>query len=168
MRAGGSPGSVADQVPERWLADEMLGRLARFLRILGCDTEYARDVTDEEIRQRALSEGRTLLTRDAALARQTPGAILLSSTDLPAQLAQLWRQRPNLSRVPRFDRCTRCNGSLTPIAVLDAPVAGVPPAVVERAPSSPFYQCQRCGQAYWEGSHTEKIRTFLEEASAST
>lgn len=143
--------------------DEMLGRLARFMRILGYDTEYARDLTDEEIRARAVREERTLLTRDSALARRTPHAIAVVATDLRGQLAELWGARPDLGRVPRFDRCTKCNGPLEPLEGRVALDIGVPPRVVHRLQDHGLYRCAHCGQPYWEGSHTERIRAFLHE-----
>ncbi len=131
---------------ERFIADEMLGRLARYLRILGYDTEYARDTDDEAIRARADSERRILLTRDRELARRTPGAILLRSPRLAEQLAEVRRRLPRIGFAPRFDRCTVCNGELAP---------------AEGEERGSIYACRRCGQRYWEGSHTRRIREFL-------
>ncbi len=167
MSADESPRHVIEPGEERWLADEMLGRLARFLRILGYDTEYARDIADDAIRERARAEGRTLVTRDGALAARTPHAIVLISTDLRGQLWELWAQRPTLGREPRFSRCTRCNGPLLPIEVGEARRFGVPEHIVETARPGSLYRCEGCGQPYWEGSHTEKIRAFLQEAAES-
>jgi len=167
MRADRSTAPVSDARPPRWLVDEMLGRLARFLRILGYDTVYARGIPDEEIRQRALSEGRTLITRDGPLAARTSGAIVLVSTDLAGQLRELWAIRPELSRVPRFDRCTRCNGSLVPVEQAAARERGVPVHVLETAAPGTVYGCSDCGQMYWEGTHTAKIREFLRATAPS-
>ncbi len=57
----------------RFLADEMLGTLVKWLRIMGYDTLYAKDMKDGEIAAMARGEGRTLLTRDKALARTVAG-----------------------------------------------------------------------------------------------
>ena len=162
---GPVPSLVPEPTEDRWLVDEMLGRLARFLRILGYDTEYVRGLSDDAIRARALDERRTLLTRDGALAARTPQAFVILSTDLRKQLRELWGKYPHLLREPRFDRCTKCNGKLAPLDTEQASAAGVPGLVVRTASFGSMYRCTRCGQAYWEGSHTEKIRTFLREAS---
>jgi uncharacterized protein with PIN domain len=56
-----------DSVPPRFVADAMLGRLARWLRLLGFDTAWVQDVSDGELVRRAIEEGRVILTRDRAL-----------------------------------------------------------------------------------------------------
>ena len=142
------------RMDERFLADEMLGRLTRYLRILGYDTEYVREGDDDAVRARAQREHRTLLTRDHALARRTSGSVLLRSPHLKEQLAELRTQMPGIVLAPRFDRCTRCNGEL---AELPASAARPPGA----ARPGPVYECRRCGHRYWEGSHTRQIREFL-------
>ncbi|MCI4340419.1 MAG: DUF5615 family PIN-like protein [Thermoplasmata archaeon] len=147
----------------RWLADEMLGRLARYLRFLGHDTEYVRGATDAEISDRARSENRRLLTRDRLLAQAVPSAILLESPHLREQLRELRERAPETSFDIRFDRCTLCNGALRP----SGPPTGSPrppgpqdgPADLDR----PTFVCERCGHRYWEGSHTAHIRRQLAE-----
>ncbi|MCI4369560.1 MAG: Mut7-C RNAse domain-containing protein, partial [Thermoplasmata archaeon] len=81
----------------RWLADEMLGRLARYLRFLGGDVRYARDVSDDEILRLAQDDGRTLLTRDRQLAARTPGSLLIRSHEISEQLLEIRRAFPDLS-----------------------------------------------------------------------
>ncbi|HUJ77898.1 MAG TPA: Mut7-C RNAse domain-containing protein [Thermoplasmata archaeon] len=151
-------GPTADRppaaTPTRWLADEMLGRLARYLRFAGLDTEYVRDATDDAIAARARADGRTLLTRDRALARRVAGSLLLASPSLDEQLRAVWTTFPDLPRVPSFDRCTRCNGRLTEASAgTPRPDGGAPPG--------PIYVCGSCGHQYWEGSHTARVRERL-------
>ncbi|MGI0055051.1 MAG: Mut7-C RNAse domain-containing protein [Thermoplasmata archaeon] len=141
----------------RWIVDEMLGRLARYLRFLGYDTEYATGRADEEISAIAHAQGRTLLTRDRLLGRQVPGAIALASDRLGPQLLELRRALPHLRTTVSFERCTRCNGRLSPVDPA-GPTVGVELGFV---PPSPVYQCERCAHLYWEGSHTAGIRNFL-------
>lgn len=147
--------------PVRWLADEMLGRLARYLRFLGHDTEYVRGSTDREIAERATREGRILLTRDRALAAQVPGSVHLESVVLAEQLRGVRTAHPELGYTPRFDRCTRCNGALRPAT----PESNEPtPAEVPdhlRGTGKSLFRCTSCGHWYWEGSHTARVREFL-------
>lgn len=147
----------------RWLADEMLGRLARYLRFLGHDTLYVRDRTDAEIRDLARAEGRRLLTRDRDLAARTPRAVLLTSPDLDEQLRGLRTEFPHLSYEVRFDRCTACNGRLDPIPP-SAGGAAAPPRPARLGANLPLYRCAACGHLYWEGSHTARIRERLRSA----
>lgn len=156
---------MAAPLEERWLVDEMLGRLARFLRILGYDSEYAQGMPDDAIRDRALGEGRTLITRDAELAERTAGAVLLTSTDLKGQLIALRGKYPQLARAPRFIRCTLCNGTLRVFDQGEAGTSEVPSYLLERASKGELYRCERCAHLFWEGSHTGRIREFLKETA---
>ena len=151
----------------RWVADEMLGRLARYLRIFGHDVEYVRGLEDEEVAERARSEGRVLVTRDRALARRVPGSLLLRSPWIGGQLREVRAAFPSACFEPRFDRCTRCNA---PLERWSAPTSGQWPEElpVERVRQGlAVFCCPACGQRYWEGSHAERIRrevaTWLSE-----
>jgi uncharacterized protein with PIN domain len=148
--------------PERWLADEMLGRLARYLRVLGMDTEYVRGAADDEIRRRTQADRRTLVTRDRALALGTPGALLLRRTDLPGQLRELHAFRPAMSVQPRFDRCTLCNGALLASHETPHPPAGASDSLAPGHLPTERFRCGSCGHEYWEGSHTARLRRDLE------
>jgi uncharacterized protein with PIN domain len=138
----------------RFLADAMLGSLARWLRIMGHDTVYARDVNDDQILVRARAEGRTVLTRDRQLAERAGGEGMFVRSDDPAEQLEEVVRRYGL----RFDegatRCTRCNGVLLPRAPEEVGDR-VPPLVRERQDA--FLQCSSCGQIYWKGTHWERI-----------
>lgn len=149
----------------RWLLDGMLGRLARYLRFMGYDTEYARTADDDELVRRARSEPRTLVTRDRELAGRVEGAILLTTTALRTQLRQMERAVPGLLREVRFDRCSLCNERLTPAASSPLDPGGSSGTEVRRVPEV-VVACPACGQRYWEGSHTARIRRTLLEAAA--
>lgn len=140
--------------PPRWLVDEMLGRLARYLRFVGCDTAYVRGLTDEEIVVRARHEGRILLTRDRELSSRCPGALLVPSPYLADQWRSVRAAYPSTPTRLSFDRCTLCNGLLAPAEAereKDAPPT-------DRPPRGPLYRCGLCGHVYWDGSHTASIR----------
>ncbi len=150
----------------RWLADEMVGRLARYLRFVGLDTRYARGLSDEEVRRLAREEDRTLVTRDRALAARTPGAVLLTSPRLGEQWRELRTAHPEIPGEVRFERCTECNGLLRPAPdpFPQPRPDGVPWERVDGG--LPLYACGACGHLYWEGSHTARIRAQLERWAA--
>ncbi|MGA7923671.1 MAG: DUF5615 family PIN-like protein [Thermoplasmata archaeon] len=140
----------------RWLADEMLGRLARYLRFLGHDTAYVRGLKDAEVVDLARRESRVLLTRDRALAHRVPGALLLTSPQLKEQFRAVRRAFPEVTFEVRFDRCTLCNGTLEPTRP-----PGKGDEALRAAASSdarPTFDCTECGHRYWEGSHTARVR----------
>ena len=142
----------------RWLVDEMLGRLCRYLRFLGYDADYAHGLTDDEIVRRARTETRRLITRDRDLSRRVPGSVLLTQTDIAGQVGELRRAVPDLSRVVRFERCTLCNGRLAPVLTLtlsEEERSRVPPDVLE---SASIFRCSACNHLYWEGTHTRSVQ----------
>jgi uncharacterized protein len=148
----------------RWLVDEMLGRLARYLRFLGYDTEYVQGATDDEIVQRARRERRRIITRDRLLARRLPDAILLTRTDIAGQLGELRAGYAALRSDVRFDRCSVCNGTLSALAKVPSQakdVENLPPEV--RAGRAPLFACSDCGHLYWEGTHTKSVRARLSQ-----
>ena len=159
-----SPSAALEQDEPRWLVDEMLGRLSRYLRFLGYDTEYVRGASDDEIVVRARRETRRLITRDRALSSQLTDSVLLTTTDIEGQVRQLREALPSLRLEVRFDRCSICNGRLSPGGPLTyepSRTTTVPPEV--RAGSAPYFVCDSCGQLYWEGSHTREVRKRLSE-----
>jgi len=146
----------------RWLVDEMLGRLVRYLRFLGYDAEYVRGITDDEIVERAHAEQRRVITRDRSLARRLPDAVLLTRTDIAGQMRELRRAFPALRPDVRFDRCSLCNGRLSVLEKVPSQgpdLDALPPEV--RAGRVHLYACVQCHHLYWEGSHTRSVRTRL-------
>jgi len=137
----------------------MLGRLTRWLRVLGYDTVYAPDTDDTELLRRARAEGRVLLTADHALAARRGARILLiEAQDLSSQLRQV---RAELGPPPgEFSRCVACNGKLVPIekSVL---ADRVPPYVF--ATQQEFHRCLDCGRIYWPGTHVERMKAIIHE-----
>lgn len=134
----------------RYVCDAMLGRLARWLRLLGHDTLYA-DTGDDELLR--LGETRRLLTRDVELARRG-GVPVIAADELRTQLLEI---APPPAEP--FTRCTACNGTLRDASATEA--ARAPQRV--RAAHSEFRACDACGQLYWPGTHFERIRQSLRE-----
>ncbi|MEF8856446.1 MAG: Mut7-C RNAse domain-containing protein [Haloplanus sp.] len=147
----------------RFLCDAMLGKLARYLRMCGHDTAYALDrgvEADDAVRELARREDRRLLTRDAALAARTEGAIRLSARDIEAQVRELDAAGVSLSLPETPSRCGRCNGPLEPVGGGEA---STPPDVPDPAETD-VWRCERCGQHFWKGSHWDDVRERLSEA----
>jgi uncharacterized protein with PIN domain len=147
--------------PPRFAVDAMLGRLARWLRLLGYDVFYDAGVADAELARRAIVEGRILLTRDRALPEEfrVPALRLVAAEEPAAQLREIvsrfgldWHSR-------LFTRCSECNAPLRPAAPEEV-AARVPPRVQEQRLA--FRCCPSCGRVYWQGSHTERMLRSLE------
>lgn len=157
------PGIPNQRVPfekPRFIADAMLGKLARWLRLLGYDTLYS-DEEDAVIAQRARSEDRVLLTRDRGLAeRRGLKVILITSTVLDQQMAEVNTVIPIPPGIPRCMSCNRLLQSISPeVARLH-----VPPYVA--ASHAEFHQCPECGRIFWSGTHWTNIRERLHRIGA--
>lgn len=147
----------------RFIADQMLGRLARWMRILGYDTGFIPEISDAEIARLALREGRIVLTRDGGLARRMPPgrSIFIRSQDYRDQIAQVFREiglKPDAARF--FTRCPACNGEIVP--AVKGSIREMVPAHVYRVREE-FSRCPDCGRIFWEGSHLERALAKLRE-----
>jgi len=144
----------ADRRLPRFAVDSMLGKLAKWLRILGYDTAYWRG-SDEDLIQEAVRERRVLVTTDRALAararRMRAEVVRLGQGTVAEMLAGVARER-RISLV--FDencsRCPLCNSKLE----------GLPSPQKER------WVCGGCGKEYWRGSHWRGIETKLKHAAS--
>jgi hypothetical protein len=141
--------------PLAFIADAMLGRLARWLRILGYDTAYEKVIPDDVLIERVLRENRWLLTRDWYLAQRKVlhgRHTLIASDDLEGQLRQLHRDLNIELEVnhQRGYRCADCNVALISISPDDARPL-VPPFVAQQYRE--FLQCPQCRRVFWPGTH---------------
>ncbi|MHC5002653.1 MAG: Mut7-C RNAse domain-containing protein [Planctomycetota bacterium] len=162
-KVGGAP--ITRRLPTgpetRLFADAMLGRLARWLRVVGVDTAYEPHIADGDLVQRSLAERRAIVTRDRRLPSEwrVSGVIVLETDDVHEQLQSIIDRFDLWTHLRPFTRCTRCNTPLQPLGVRDAS-ARVPPAVLER--TTRFTRCPRCDQVYWHGSHTDRAMRALQ------
>lgn len=144
----------------RFVVDVNLGRLARYLRLLGFDCRYANDLTDAEVARISVDESRTVLTRDRALLQQriiTHGYFVRA--DQPrAQVREVLERLDLYRQVQPFTRCTRCNGVLEQVDK-QAVAAALQPKT--RRYYDDFRRCTGCGQIYWKGSHFERAMRLV-------
>lgn len=151
----------------RFLCDEMLHRLGRWLRAAGYDTVIATGgVDDGALLARACAEGRLLLTRDRGLPlrRAAPGmVVLLSGAGVHALAADLSTQVPVDWLAAPFSRCLVCN---LPVAPAEGPATAEVPEPVRRA-ALPVTRCGGCGRLYWPGGHERRLRRTLETLAAA-
>ncbi len=145
----------------RFLCDEMLLRLGRWLRAAGYDTAIAETgQSDRQLVEQAHMESRWLLTRDRKMTefRQAQGCVLLlTGNDVPAQAAELGTQLPVDWLHAPFSRCLVCNAPLKLAA--PARLAEVPPFSRENLDT--LYECSGCHRLYWHGSHVRRMRAKL-------
>jgi uncharacterized protein len=147
----------------RFVLDTHLGRLARYLRLLGYDALYRNDYDDPELARVSRSEDRILLTRDRGLLMRTEvvRGHLVRSSNPRHQLREVVLHYGLAAGARPLTRCLRCNGALHPIAKED---------VFDRLETltrihyHEFVICERCAHVYWLGSHVERMRRLIDEA----
>lgn len=146
----------------KFIVDDMLGKLAIRLRMLGFDATYYGDTADSFLLRRSKDEGRILLTRDSSLVKtRGANAFFVSSRKLKDQIREVI-QRYDLKIEARnmFSRCSICNQPLEDVPkekVRDK----VPPVVYNLF--NEFSYCPRDKKFYWKGTHYEKIIEELRE-----
>jgi hypothetical protein len=152
-------------VPPRFVADCMLGRLAKWLRAFGFDAAYDPFADDRAVVEQARERGAVLLTRDTRI--HAPGVRLLFINDdhVEDQLRQLVGKLPlDLSQAQPMTRCTVCNQPLAP-ATRGEVWDRVPPFVY--LTQVEFAVCPGCSRVYWEGTHVARMRARLSELAQS-
>jgi uncharacterized protein len=130
--------------------DKMLGRLARWLRILGHDVAYGPHLSGRTLVDRARQDGRVLVTRDTRLLRDPhlPQHVFVTSDHFREQLRQLATLVPLGGGFLR--RCLECNRALETVG--RDQVQGQVPAYVF-ATQEHFQRCPHCGRLYWAATH---------------
>ncbi|AKI96481.1 Mut7-C RNAse domain-containing protein [Kosmotoga pacifica] len=149
----------------RFLADRMLGKLAKKLRILGFDTLYFNEISEEDLLKIVLEENRVLLTRDrefhAKAVKAGSRSFLLKSNYWQGQLRavfQRFKLQPEFFKP--FSRCSKCNAELEKVD---------PDDIKTKVPDYVFFtqveflRCTGCGQIYWKGTHVPRIINALSD-----
>ncbi len=145
----------------RFLCDEMLGRLCRYLRAAGYDALFAnRGHQDRDLLRQCHEEGRYFLTQDLLVREHKAArdvALILPQGELD-ELAAILAKRFKLDWVSHsFTRCLLDNTPLQPADAESA--ASVPPDAIR--PNEPLRICPACGRVYWQGSHYKRMHARL-------
>ena len=139
----------------KFAADKMLGRLTRWLRVIGQDVTYGPHLSGYGLIREARREGRLILTRDCGLTRKNPPDYLLIQSDRfreqLKQVVQACRLEPFKEA---FTRCVECNTVLQPVPK-EAVRERVPPYVFSNQERFSF--CLRCQRIYWPATHQQKM-----------
>lgn len=145
----------------RFVADANLGQLARYLRLLGFDVVYRNDFSDREVARVASGEKRIVLTRDRALLqhRIITHGYFVRAVKPREQVREILARLDLYRTLHPFTRCLRCNGELEDVdkqAVLHQ-LEPKTKMYYER-----FRRCKTCGQAYWKGSHFDRMEKLCD------
>lgn len=146
---------------ERFICDRNLGKLAKWLRILGYDTLFYRGNEDRDFLRKADQEGRIALTRKRDLERRHHAGrlVVIKADRADAQIGEILEVLA-LSPDPlrRMSRCLRCNSTLEEVAK-EAVESMVPVYVYENCMQ--FHRCSLCGGIFWPGTHPRHVEEYL-------
>jgi hypothetical protein len=149
----------------------MLGELARWLRMLGYDTFYSKDLNDDELMEYSRKKNRVLVTCDRSLharaVRKGIRTLLLRPGSLVNRLALLAKVYGIELKVdPEDSRCPLCNGEIHKVDDTTEVIGRVPARILNT--QREFWICSMCKQVYWIGGHWKNIEKSIEEARRLT
>ncbi len=146
----------------RFVADINLGKLAKYLRLLGFDTTGASD--DDELVDISVGQRRILLTRDRALLKRAviSHGYLVRQMDPTEQIKEVVRRFDLVRLVEPFGRCMECNGEIDPVDKQEILHLLEP---LTRQYFEEFRRCRGCGRIFWQGSHHERLVQIIEAAT---
>lgn len=146
----------------RFVLDTHLGKLAKYLRMLGFDTLYDNQYTDPQLADlSSTGERRILLTRDVGLLkhRQITHGYFVRETSPRKQIREILDRFDLRRSIKPFNRCVNCNGVLE--AAVRSDVHGqVPEGIYDRFDK--FVRCRDCRQIYWKGGHYDRMLRFID------
>jgi len=144
----------------RFIADAHLGKLAKYLRMLGFDTLYEPDIEDSRVISIASKEKRIILTRDKSLLKSSDvdHGYYVRSISYKEQLSELILKFDLVSQMKPFSRCIVCNHSIFKINKSEI-LARIKNDT--RKAFNEFYCCAKCDRIYWKGSHYERMKRFV-------
>ncbi|MGE5497311.1 MAG: Mut7-C RNAse domain-containing protein [Syntrophothermus sp.] len=151
----------------RFINDIHLGKLARYMRLLGFDTLCMKDITKDELVEISLEQSRGILTRDRHLLKRNEitHGYWIRNEDPFEQILEVIGRFHLENEISEFSRCMNCNGILVNAAKED--IADKIPERV-RQYHNDFYQCAACRKVYWKGSHYSRMQTLIENIKRKT
>jgi uncharacterized protein with PIN domain len=145
----------------KFIADVHLGKLTRYLRMMGFDVLYKNDFDDNEIVNFSLTEMRAILTKDRGILKRSEvtHGYWVRSTKIKEQVLEVIKRFDLINIIKEFSRCIECNSVLKPISKNEI-IDDLPPKVSKSQES--FSRCPACKKNYWEGTHHQKMLSFIQ------
>jgi uncharacterized protein len=153
-------------VDAKFVIDTNVGRLARWLRMMGYDAILFHELDDGLMVKLALAQGRIIVTRDTGFMKRRSvtlhrvRALLVSGDDPGQQMRKVIGELNLDTRYKPFTRCLECNTILVP-RDRNGVEGEVPPRVFER--QDQYMECPVCRRLYWQGTHWQDMRRKLQE-----
>ncbi|MDJ0924427.1 MAG: Mut7-C RNAse domain-containing protein [Acidimicrobiia bacterium] len=145
----------------RFVVDINLGKLARYLRLLGFDALSDGQLRDTDLVAISVDEQRILLTKDRPLLKRSAvtHGYFVRAVHPEDQVVEVVR-RFDLSRlIEPFARCLECNGLIEPVGKNEIEHLLEP---LTKRYFDEFRRCPGCGRIFWRGSHHERLAVLVE------
>jgi uncharacterized protein with PIN domain len=144
----------------KFIVDVHLGKLAKYLRMLGFDVIYQNNYRTTEILNMAVTEKRIILTKSIALLKNEAAKLgcWIRAKYLVKQLIEVIHHFNLITKIKPFSRCMLCNGIIKEVAKK---------SIIDKLPKKTdqyfkdFGQCKLCGKIYWQGSHYHNMQIFI-------
>ncbi|MCH7515990.1 MAG: Mut7-C ubiquitin/RNAse domain-containing protein [Bacteroidetes bacterium] len=145
----------------KFIADVHLGKLARYLRMMGFDVIYKNNYKDDEIVTLSLIETRAILTRDRGILKRSEvtHGYWIRSTKVKEQVIEVLKRFDLRNIIEEFSRCIDCNTMLKSISKSEI-IDELPPKVSKS--QTDFSRCPACKKNYWKGTHHQKMLSFIQ------
>jgi uncharacterized protein with PIN domain len=150
----------------KFVADVHLGRLTKYLRMMGFDVFYRNNLKDNEIVNMSLKERRAILTKDRGILKrnEVTHGYWVRSIKVNEQAIEILKRFDLKNQINEFSRCIECNQLLKPVLkekILDE----LPVKVVQS--QDEFYRCPSCTKIFWKGAHYQKMLSFIQSVENS-
>jgi uncharacterized protein len=144
----------------KFILDVHLGKLAKYLRMLGFDTAYQNDYDDKNIIQISFAEHRIILTRDLGLlkVKTVTHGYYIRNQHPKGQLSEVLNHFDLYNAIDPFNRCIKCNGKLE-LVEKEEIIQQLEPLTQKYF--NKFLRCNHCQGIFWEGSHFDHMREFI-------
>jgi hypothetical protein len=145
----------------KFVTDVHLGRLTRYLRMMGLDVLYKNNFDDDEIVLVSINERRTILTKDRGILKrnEVTHGYWVRSKRIEEQTREVLNRFDLQREIKEFSRCIECNEILKPIKK-ELVINQLPPKVVQS--QNEFYQCPSCKKIFWKGTHYQRMLSFIQ------
>lgn len=144
----------------KFVLDVHLGKLARYLRMLGIDSAYKNNFSKEEIISVSLNEHRTILTKDRNILKRNEitHGYWIRNENIMEQVKEVINRFHLEKELRQFSRCMECNSLLEKVDKEEV-INALPEKV--KAQHKEFIKCPGCGRIYWKGTHYEKMKKLI-------
>jgi hypothetical protein len=161
-------GGLRSETPVgRFVVDVNLGRLAKYLRLLGFDAVSDGALDDADLAEISVGENRILLTKDRDLLKRSVvvHGYFVRAVWPPGQIVEVMRRFDLRESMDPFARCMECNGRIEPVA--KAEIEHLLEPLTKRHYDA-FRRCTGCGRIFWKGSHHKRLADMVEEVQRLT